>query len=112
MLKSLTCRKVPAAVKAFNEGSNTTMISAAATIRAVTTRRHISDFDPIGSIRSVQAPAAAGKKTAGFPLQEENDRHQYHDFPRDWRTGRLLQHLVSRADAEGGANRPPNAADA
>src|SRR5580658_5280611 len=103
MLKLLTCRKEPSAVKAFKEGSTTTMIKAAAT------SPHFSVFDPVGRISSVQAPAAAGKKPAGFPLQKENDSHQDHNFSGNRRTGRLLQHFVKRADPEGGANRPHNA---
>src|SRR5580658_4269608 len=98
MLKLLTCKKVPVAVKAFKEGSTTTMIKAAVS------RPHFCDFDRRGCIASVQTPAAAGKKPARFPLQEENNGHQYHYFSGDGRAGRLLQHLIRRTDAEGRAN--------
>src|SRR5271155_1684537 len=100
------CRKEPVGVKAFREGSTTTIISAA------TTRPHFSVFDLIGRIISVQTPAAAGKKPARFPLQKENDRHQDDNFSGHGRSRGLLQHLIGRADAEGGTNRAHDTADA
>ena len=61
---------------------------------------------------SIETAAADREKSAGLPLQKENDRNQHHDFPADGRAGQLLQHLVGRADAQRGAHGADDAAHA
>ena len=63
-------------------------------------------------MNSIQAAAAAGKQTAGLPLQEDDDGHQDDNLSRDRRTGGLLEDLVGGADAKGRADGADDAAHA
>src|ERR1700678_3502146 len=106
MEKSLTCKKVSAGVKPYKQGKTTTRKSA--TIAT----EHDSDFVTARGMTLVQAAAAGAEKSARFPLQEQDDRHQHNDFAGDRRAGGLLEDLIHCADPEGGTNRADDAPDA
>src|SRR5208337_10183 len=106
MLKSLTWNRLEAGVKAFNAGMMTTSSSRAPN------SPHLPDVLAARPMTLVNGPAAGAEKPARFPLQEKDNGHQNDNLARHRRAGRLLEHLIGSANAQGGINGADNVADA